>query len=237
MRTVLILRPEPGGSDTAARARAHGLEPVLAPLFAVRALDWGAPTAGDFDALMLTSANAARYAGAALTGYTALPCYAVGASTAAAASAAGFSRIIEGRSDGAEILDLMASHGVRRAFHPSGRERKDYSHQSVQVTHRAVYAAEAVPALPGAAATALTEGAVTLVHSPRAGAALSRLVDAAGLPRGHTRLAAISPAAAEAAGEGWARKEAASRATDEALLELAVKLCKTGGSGGTGMSG
>ena len=40
---VLILRPQPGADETAARARALGLEPLVAPLFTVRPLAWTPP--------------------------------------------------------------------------------------------------------------------------------------------------------------------------------------------------
>jgi uroporphyrinogen-III synthase len=45
--------------------------------------------------------------------------------------------------------------------------------------------------------------------------------------RGALRIAAISAAAAEAAGEGWARKEVAPSPRDEALLEVARALCQS----------
>ncbi|MEA3064722.1 MAG: hypothetical protein QOJ27_1168, partial [Sphingomonadales bacterium] len=44
--------------------------------------------------------------------------------------------------------------------------------------------------------------------------------------KGSIRVAAISAAAAEAAGEGWAAKAVAAAPRDQALLELAAKLCK-----------
>ena len=77
---VLILRPQPGADETAARARALGLDPVVAPLFTVRPLAWQAPNPADFDAVMLTSANAARFGGDALTPFLGLPCYCGGRS-------------------------------------------------------------------------------------------------------------------------------------------------------------
>jgi uroporphyrinogen-III synthase len=42
-------------------------------------------------------------------------------------------------------------------------------------------------------------------------------------------LAAISAAAADAAGPGWAAVHVADRPRDHALLELAARLCKTAG--------
>ena len=79
---ILILRPEPGASATAAKARALGLEPIIAPLFETRAVAWDAPDAALYEAIMMTSANAARHAGAKLTALTHLPLYAGGATTA-----------------------------------------------------------------------------------------------------------------------------------------------------------
>ena len=85
---LLIVRPQPGADESAKRARALGLEPIVAPLFETRALDWIQPDPGDFDAILLTSANAARLGGDGLKPFLALPCYAVGERTAAAARAA-----------------------------------------------------------------------------------------------------------------------------------------------------
>ena len=84
---VLILRPEPGASATAARARTLRLEPVVAPLFVVRPLAWEPPDPAGLDAVMLTSGNAPRLAGDGMTPFLRLPCYAVGEATADAACA------------------------------------------------------------------------------------------------------------------------------------------------------
>ncbi len=81
---ILVLRPQPGADETAARARDLGLEPVVAPLFTVRPLAWTAPDPAAFDAVMLTSASAARQASEGLAPFKQLPCYAVGEATAAA---------------------------------------------------------------------------------------------------------------------------------------------------------
>ena len=113
---VLILRPQPGADETAGRARALGLAPVVAPLFAVRPLAWEAPDPAGFDAVMLTSASAARQASDGLTPFRQLPCYTVGEATAAAADEAGFADIRVGADDGAALLMMMAADGVARAL-------------------------------------------------------------------------------------------------------------------------
>ena len=119
---LLILRPQPGADETAARARALGLSPIVAPLFIVRGLAWAPPPAAEFDAIMLTSANAARRAGAGLAAFLGLPCYAVGDATAAAASDAGFTDVRIGPEDGVALLMTMEGDGVVRALHPCGAD-------------------------------------------------------------------------------------------------------------------
>jgi len=55
--------------------------------------------------------------------------------------------------------------------------------------------------------------------------------------RSSVSVIAISPAAAQAAGDGWALKAVAAAPRDEALLELAVKLCNNPRPGRTGAGG
>ncbi len=221
---VLILRPQPGADATARRAQLLGLAPVVAPLFSVRPLPWEPPAPEDFDAVMLTSPNAARHGGDGLKSFAALPCYATGEATAAAAREAGFADIRSGFSDGAALLELMAADGVGSAFHPCGLDRIDLEHEAVRLTHLPVYAAEAVRRLPPEADAALINRALVLLHSPRAGRLFAELFQG---EREGVALAAISPAAADAAGEGWRFVMATEEPRDEALLELAAKLCQT----------
>ena len=226
-RAVLVLRPERGASETAARARALGLAAVTAPLFVVAPLAWQAPDPAGFDAVLLTSANAARHGGSGLDAFTGLPCFAVGEATGAAAREAGFRDVRTGAGDGAEAVATMVEAGMRSAFHPCGRDHLPLDHPRLPIERRTVYAADGVEALPAAAVEALAAGALALVHSPRAGALLAALVDAAGLARADIAIAAISEAAAAAAGGGWASVAAAPRPRDEALLAIAAKLCQT----------
>ena len=230
---VLILRPEPAASATAAAAAALGLEPVVAPLFTVAPLAWSPPDPADYDALLLTSANAARHAVAAIAAFRHLPCYAVGPATAAAAREAGLGVTAVGPSDGAAAAALMAEHGRSRVLHLCGRDHIALSHPGLNLEQVPVYASEAATALPEAAAQAIAAGALVLLHSPRAGSLLADLVP----ERDTVRLAAISAAAAAAAGEGWASKSVASAPRDEALLELAAKLCNIARPGERGVSG
>lgn len=220
-RPLLILRPQPGASATARRAAALGLDPLVAPLFTIVATHWQEPDPDGYDAVLLTSANAARESGSR---FLRLPCYAVGEATAAAARQAGYRDIRIGPSDAAAAAELMAADGVDRALHLCGRDHVAASAPGVTIDRRFVYAAEPVPALPRDALDALARGAIPLLHSRRAAEHFASLVGA----RAGIVVAAISPSVAEAAGQGWAGKAVAAEPRDEALLELAVQLCQTG---------
>lgn len=231
MSLVLIVRPQPGADRSAARARRKGLEPVIAPIFTILPIEWKPPAADQVEAVLLTSANAARNAGPGLAGFVRLPCYAVGPATERAARMTGFTDIRTGPGDGAAVLDMAAADGVKSALHPSGRDHVAIATPGVALIRRTVYAAEPRGTLPEAANAALDREALVLLHSSRAAAHFASLADAAGLKRSAIRLVAISPAAAAAAGSGWRTIEIADRPRDEALLELAAKLCKTDADG------
>lgn len=242
------MRPQPGADETAARAAALGLETLVAPIFEVRPVAWEAPPAGAFDALLLTSANAARHGGPALARYRALPCYCVGEATEAAAREAGLVGTRAGPSDGAAVLAAAAADGVLSMLHLTGLTHKKVAHPNVRIERRLVY--ETVPlGLSTAAVAAIREacsafrgnddegecGLVVLLHSAAAARHFGELVDAARLPRARIGVAAISDAAAREAGEGWRAVHVAPAPRDAALLALAAELCQTGGSAaGTG---
>ncbi|HET8611717.1 MAG TPA: uroporphyrinogen-III synthase, partial [Sphingomonas sp.] len=218
----LALRPEPGASATAAAAARLGLAAISAPLFTVRAVDWEPPE--DLpDALLLTSANAVRLGGPKLAKLTALPVYAVGEATARAARAAGFQRVIAGDAGVDALAERARADGIGRWLHLAGREHRRPVPPPTTET-RIVYAADAAERLPEAAMAALPQ-AVALLHSPRAAGHYRKLAEQAGFPLAALVITAISPAAAEAAGEGWRAVAVADRPDDAALLAAAAKLC------------
>jgi len=107
---VLITRPEPSASVTAAKLIALGLSPVLLPLSRTVALKFSVGNQ-HFDALAVTSANAFRHTqDGLLERYKALPLFAVGEGTARAASDAGFETVIEGGGDAVRLASCMAEH-------------------------------------------------------------------------------------------------------------------------------
>lgn len=198
---------------------------MVAPLFAIRPLAWDAPDPASIDAILITSANTAREAGPQLELFCGIPCHTVGEATAAAVRDAGLEDVRVGPADGiAALTEIDGKH----VLHLCGRDHVPLERPGLRIERRTVYSAEAVGTLPAEARQAVERGALVLIHSPRAGTLFARLVDQAGLPRTTVSIAAISEAAAAAAGAGWRSLASAERPRDEALLELACRLCQTG---------
>jgi uroporphyrinogen-III synthase len=212
---MLVLRPEPGASETARRARDLGLEVVAIPLFEVEPVAWAIPAAERFDALLLTSANAVRCAGEGLRQLRALPAHAVGAATADAAREAGLAVASRG-DDGVDGL-LESLPAELALLHLCGEHRRAPRDARHKITAIPVYRAKAIPRPELADA----KHAVALIHSPRAGERFAELVG----DRSTVAIAAISAAAAAAVGAGWERVDTAAHPTDDALLALAARLC------------
>ena len=217
MRRVLVLRPEPGASATVARALELGLDAVAVPLFEVAPIDWQAPDAGSFDGLLLTSANAVRHGGGEISKLRGLSVYAVGEATAEAARDAGFD--IAATGDGGIDRLLESIEADLKLLHLCGEEVREPLPARQQVTRIHIYRARTIEA-PELGAI---EGAVALIHSPRAGHRFAELVER----RSSIAIAAVSSAALEQAGGGWEEAEAAISPTDDALLALAARLCNT----------
>lgn len=219
MMRVLVLRPEPGASATAARARSLGLDAVELPLFEIEAVEWAAPDPQAFDALLLTSANAVRFGCGGLRALAGLPAHAVGEATAEAAREAGFTIATTGDSDVDALLGSLDA-GLR-LLHLCGEDRTLPTRPRQQITPVIVYRSKEKASVDLAQA----RGSVALVHSSRAGARFAELIDGAGVERSSIAIAAISPAAAGAAGNGWNVVEAAATPNDDTLLALAARLC------------
>jgi uroporphyrinogen-III synthase len=223
MRRVLVLRPEPGATVTAERARGQGLDAVVLPLFEVEPVDAALPDATRFDALLLTSANAVRFGGEVLKRLQSLPVHAVGQATAAAASDAGFEIASSGEA-GVDQLLRSIEPGAR-LLHLCGEDRRPPTDPRQEITSVAVYRSAEIPDPD----LSVGPGSVALVHSPRAGRHFAELIDRAGINRGSIAIAAISAVAAGAVGSGWESIDAAESADDAALLALAARLCQKPG--------
>ncbi|MEZ5656324.1 MAG: uroporphyrinogen-III synthase [Sphingobium sp.] len=223
---VVICRPQPGADASAARARTHGLIPVIYPLFSIEAIEWAPPDPRAFDAVMLTSANATRHAGANLMLYRERPIFAVGDATAKAANNAGLSDVqIAGPNAGALAQDIERA-GYRNILHLCGAEVRPFDPGALNITRMPVYRTVEAGDATGLAAT-LESGSIILTHSPKAAARLEALVPASA--RHDLSLIAISQAALAAAGTGWRDAQATDEPTDSAMLALAHQICQEGG--------
>jgi uroporphyrinogen-III synthase len=232
MRPLLIVRPEPGASRTAERARGMGLPALPMPLFEVQPMEWPVPDPSGFDALLITSANAIRQAGEGVEKLTSLPVYAVGTASADAANEAGFAIIGTGSAGVDSLLDSVPqSH---RLLHLCGEHRHSPELANHEILGIPVYrSVELEPPKD----FGQIEGAVVALHSPRAAQRFAALCSAAGVRRETVAIAAISLNAAECAGDGWERIDVASEPAEPALLALASRLCKNSREDERGNSG
>ncbi len=215
MTRVLVLRPEPGAGATARQARQCGLDAVAIPLFEIEPVQWQAPEPRSFDGLLLTSANAVRFGGAAPRELHDLQVYAVGEATAEAAREAGFDVAAIG---GSGVDRLLGSIDAQlKLLHLCGEDRRAPDDARQPITPLVVYRAKPIdqPDLTDIA------NSIALIHSPRAGRRFAELVS----DRRAITIAAISQAAAQAVGDGWRAVQVAAKPTDDALLALAASLC------------
>lgn len=222
---LIVTRPEPGNAATVKRARGLGLDARAMPLFAAHPQGWTVPKVADFDALLLTSAQAVRLAGPALARLSSLPVHAVGAATADAATAAGLTVARTGEADAQSLLDAVTSENIHRILWLCGRDRSEFDARGAVLEPLPCYAVD--PVDPSTEwADLIAAPAVVMAHSARAARRITAL---AGAARAHLALVAISPAAAAAAGNGWAESTASAQPDDAAMLALARALCHKGG--------
>ncbi|HEX7819197.1 MAG TPA: uroporphyrinogen-III synthase [Sphingobium sp.] len=214
---VLVLRPDPGAARTGEALDKLGFRPVLYPLFAVEPVDWTPPDPADFDAVLVTSANAMRLGGPGLSRYCRLPLFAVGETSAKAATKAGFHSVVAGGGNAVFTLPLIMAAGHRRVLHLCGMEVRDHDDLGLSILRIPVYGTVPAGDAEGLRrAIPRARGVFALIHSPRAGERLDELVTVE--DRRHITIVAISGAASEACGSGWHDRVIAGAATDEALL-------------------
>lgn len=213
-RRLLVVRPEPGNARTVARLREAGGEVRGWPLFAAAPVPWTMPDPGDHDALLVTSANAVRYAGAGLDALAALPVIAVGAESAKVARCAGLTVAATGDGGVADALAAARVAGLSRPLHLAGQEHVDSGHPTV-----IVYASRDLP-VDAADFRAAAAGRIVLLHSARAA---SRVADLLARDRQTVEIAALSAGVRNVAGDGWASVSVAAAPNDAALCKVALE--------------
>ncbi len=222
---VLVTRPEPGASATAARLRHSGYRPVIAPLLAVRPCRVALPRPGGLQAVLAASGNAVALPPA----YHAVPLLAVGEATASRARAAGFAEVHAAGGDAVALAEL-AVRLLRPAAGPlllaagkgqGTRLARALRRHGFDVRRRAVYAATALSRFPPEAAEAIRKGLrAALFFSAATARAFARL-----LPPGlwpllcRTDAVAIGPHVADTVRHlPWRTLRVAVRPTQDGML-------------------
>ena len=228
MKRVLITRPEPGASETAARLTAIGLLPVVAPVLTINAKDIDVPD--HVAATLLTSRNAVAACPPSLHN---APVFSVGSATARLASKAGFRRVFSADGDARALCDLVAdtlSPESGSLFLPiaegQGIDLAALLRQrGFLVVRRVAYQATGVPVLPDAAAISLRQGklAAAMFFSGETSRHFVRLVRTAGLAdavQGIEAVAISQRAAVPLRSLQWRRIRVAEKPNQDAMLVL-----------------
>lgn len=222
---LLVTRPEADAARTAAVLRARGHEVLVAPLLRVESLraDFGEP----FDAVLMTSANAARAIAAhpRIGELVALPCLTVGDRSADAARESGFRRVESAGGSQADLVRLATQrYASGRLLYLAGEDRagdlaSELPNHSVETA--VIYRAVPLEKLPAEITATALDGA--LHYSRRSAVTLLRLAEPAGalnvaLSLAHYCLSAEVAAPLREAGAP--RVAVAASPTESALMTL-----------------
>lgn len=222
---LLVTRPEPGASVTAARLAAAGHAPLVSPVLTAERVAATIP-AQPWQAMLVTSAAAARFAPANLE--RTISVLAVGDATAEAARAAGFSRVASAGGDATALADLAKARAMPQAgplLYLSAEETATDLAAALPgfaVVRIIVYRMRPEP-LTGAAIQALEDGALDAVSFYSRATAAAFVTAAQGLAVDWIRLEAhaISTQAAEPLSAlPWRRLRLAARPDEEAMSAL-----------------
>lgn len=226
-RPLLLLTRPVEETDTSRRtAEAAGFDVLVAPLLRVEPLQWTPPVRLP-DSLLFTSARAPGFAAVHAPELRAIPAYAVGPRTAAAARASGFALEREGVADGNAILAAMAADGRRDILHLSGLDTAPLDiPPGAKLNRVPVYAARLLDQLPESVVDAMRNETIfaALLFSARTAARFRHLLTVAGNAPADMRIVALSEAVAFAAGEGWREVALAASPTLDAALVAARSL-------------
>jgi len=226
MKPLLVLRPQPGADETAQRAAAQGLAPLVVPMFEVRAVPWSMDPTTPYDAVFITSFNALKFIYKSINFLKDLPILCVGEATADAARRAGLSDVTAGTDGAAALADLAAALGYRHLLWLAGEPHTPVNHPNLLFDVKIIYETAEL-AIDTRVQEVTQQPLVALVHSPRAARRFAGLLP----ERGHIDLVAISEKAAIAAGPGWASVHWPNAPSDSAMLEIAAPLCRAGETG------
>jgi uroporphyrinogen-III synthase len=183
---LLLTRPEPDATRTAAALRAQGHDVVAAPMLRIEPAADAQIGNGPWAAILITSANAAHavVTHARVAPLRALPVFTVGRRSADAMGAAGFADVtsVDGNmSDLAQLVTARLQPAIPLLYlagaDRSGDLAGDLRTRGFAVETTIIYRAIAATSLPPAAADALANGIDGVLHFSRRSA--EAYVDAA----------------------------------------------------------
>jgi uroporphyrinogen-III synthase len=173
---LLVTRSQPDAARTADALRAHGHEPIVAPLLAIETLSQVDLGAGPWTAFLVTSANALR--GLANHSHRddvrSVPVFAVGERTAREIRDHGFKSVASAGGNVNDLANLVAARlkPPARLLYLAGEDRAGdlggmLRAQNFVVDMVVVYRAVAAATLPAPAASALAGGIDGVLHFSR----------------------------------------------------------------------
>jgi uroporphyrinogen-III synthase len=239
MLKMLVTRPEPDASETAARLAALDIEPVLEPLLIHETLPTSLPDPSGFAAMALSSASALRalHERGALARYTGLRLFAVGDRSATVARSFGFTDVISAGGSFADLVERLAHARLPGpVFYPAGIDRvgdlaRSLAAFGVMVITTQVYRMRPAAALSAGVRDALAAGqiAAALFYSRRTAETFLELA-AAGLDRRtRTRLGVLCLSEAVASplvDAHFVRVGLADHPSEEAMMSLALSFAR-----------
>lgn len=236
MVRMLVTRPEPDASETAARLAALDIQAVVEPLLIAETLTTTLPPADGFAGLAVTSANALRalHDRGELPHLLKLPVYAVGDKSAETARRFGFAQVLSAGGNLDDLVGLLAKAGVAgpilypAAHKQSGDLARVLAPHGIMVITTPVYAMNQIERLPVVTRLALESGAfdAALFYSRRTAEAFVALAGDLGRK---TRMAmlCLSEAVAEPLlAAHFVRVGLADHPSEEAMMGLALSFAR-----------
>lgn len=232
---LLVTRPEEDGRALVSALEALGHVALHAPLMEVAAVEGAIIPDVSPQALLVTSANAARHAAqhGAAAKWMSAPVFAVGDASAAAARDHGFASVVSAGGDVGALAALVAAR-LRPDDGPllhvagsvtAGDLKGMLEGHGFEVRRAVLYETRAAQRLPDMARAALQARRLdgVLIFSPRTGLIFRELVTAAGLQAALSQVTAycLSDAVAEGLREvGFRDIRVSSEPTQASLLDL-----------------
>jgi uroporphyrinogen-III synthase len=230
MVRLLVTRPEPDASETAARLRALDIDAVVEPLLTSQTLTTTLPPADGFTALAITSANALRalHDRGEIPRLRGLPVYTVGDRSAAVARDFGFAQVVSAEGNVDDLIALLAGAGVDGpVLYPTARQQagnlaKALAPRGVMVITAAVYEMAAA----GALTADLTTFDGALFYSRRTAETFAHLAPA-DAHRARPGMLCLSEAVAEPLlAAHFVRVSLADHPSEEAMMALALSFAR-----------